>query len=257
MKDFNVLTQECLDWVEERFKKKYNNYEETLEKYKELKDFKISENVFNINENFTNEIHFIMRLITQYHMECVFRAMKIDMCDSNVTGETGTPYRVVKTWTGADLNDDTELMSGRWVTKPKLTCFPNESGRHDPVFVEVEINAVCSHHLIRWGVDYSDENSKVVIGYIPREFVGGLSKISRAVNYLASRGHLQEEATRLIGKMIEEEFKTDSVFVGLFNMKHGCQSYRGIKDVRGATTTQYKSGDFLTDPSKIPSKYNL
>lgn len=255
-----MINQEIKDYLEPRYNKKFKNklltFQEALEEYTGIMPFKISENVEMVG-GISEEAHYVMRGITQYYMEKVFASMKIDMRDSNVAGEEGTPYRVVKTWTGNNLHDDSELMSGRWVKKPKLTCFPNDAERHEPVFVEIEINAVCSHHLVRWGVDYSDEKSFAVIGYIPREYVGGLSKISRAVNYLASRGHLQEELTHMIGKEIEKSFKTDSVFVGLFNMKHGCQSYRGIKDTRGATTTQFKSGEFKINPDMIPSKYKI
>jgi len=247
------MISEVYEYCKNRFEGE--NFDEKWEEYQKLPPFKISQNVNDVG-GISEEAHFIMRTAAKYYMEKVFEAMKIDLTDPNVSGEKGTPYRIIKMWTGAHLEDDSELMSGRWMNEPRMAYFPDdssESGR--PVFVKTDLNAVCSHHVIRFGEDYYDEDSFVVIGYIPEGYIGGISKINRLVNFCARRGWLQEDLTKYIGEKIKEKFKTTSVYVALFNMKHGCASYRGACDTRAATTTIFKSGKFKDDPSLIPSKY--
>ena len=254
-----------LEFVKDRFFKKFPEYNENdfyrfYEEYENIKPFKVSENIYETGQKISKEVHYIMRLIATYHMNNVFKALKIDINDENVKedldfGNIGSAGRIVKMYTGSDNEDYNELMSGRWNTPPRMAKFPNENNNHNPVFVKTDLNAVCSHHFIRFGEDYFDENSFIVIGYIPEKFLGGISKINRFVNWCARRGWLQEDLTRYIGKKIEEYFETTSVYVGLFNLKHGCSMYRGACDIRSATTTIYVSGEFEKNPNLIPPQY--
>ncbi len=240
--------------VRQKFLEKFpnSNYEEVVDKYLNLPEFKVSENIHELNYEINDEIHYLMRLVTTELLKITFVAMKIDLNDSNVIE---TPYRIAKMFLGKDLNDTKELLSGRWNRLPKISVFPNENHNHNPVFIKTSLDAVCSHHFIRFGDDNSDSGSYVVIGYIPRNKIGGISKINRLVEWCARRGWLQEELTNYIGKKIEEYFETDSVYVKLFNIKHGCTTYRGACDRNASTTTVYASGEFLTNPSIIPLEY--
>jgi len=66
---------------------------------------------------------------------------------------------------------------------------------------------------------------------------------------------LQESLTSFIGQTIEREFRTDSVYVALLNITHGCSWTRGACDDDATTSTTYSSGGFREDPSIIPEKF--
>jgi len=254
---------ELYQYIRYRFQEHFDVPEEVFldafQEYQDLPCFGIHENIHEIqaksNAKISEYAHFIMRTATQYHLENAFRAMKIDMDDPNVAGPKGTPYRIVKTWTGASLDDDTELMSGRWMKEPRIALFENKDGKKDPIFVVTDLSAVCSHHAIRFGTDYSDSNSFAVVGYIPEDQVLGISKINRFVRWVSTRGWLQEDLTKTIGEKISRISDSKSVYVALFNMKHGCASYRGAKDTQAATTTVYKTGRFEEESNLVPLKY--
>ena len=150
-----------------------NAFESYWEEYEKCPTFKINENVSEVG-GISEESHFIMRQVVTEKMKEVFLAMKVDLDDSNVMenleeGNIGTPGRIAKMWCSSKPGDMSELFSGRWASAPRMAAFPNDTNRHDPVFVTTRLDAVCSHHFIRFGDDPKDETSFVVIGYIPRE----------------------------------------------------------------------------------------
>ena len=252
------------EFIKKRFLLKFQYSEDEFEKYyqeyQNIKPFRVNENIFETNQTISQEAHYILRLSTTYKMKEVLEALKIDLNDENISENLeneniGTFGRIAKMFCGADLEDTNELMSARFNKPPRMAVFPNKNENHNPVFVKTDLNAVCSHHFIRFGEDYFDENSFVVIGYIPQKYLGGISKINRFVNWCARRGWLQEDLTKYIADKIKENFKTDSVYVGMFNLKHGCTSFRGACDTRSGTTTIYVSGEFKTNSDLIPPKY--
>lgn len=254
-----LLTPDCLDWIKEKYLRKYSSFDIALEGYKKLKPFLISQNISESKQKITEQEHYIMRLVSQYYMEKVFKAMLVDANDENVKsnlndGNIGTAGRVIKTWTGANPYDTDELLSGRWNQEPRMASFKSNEDKN-PVFVETSLDAVCSHHLIRFGDDNFDKDSYVVVGYFPEKEFGGISKINRYVRWCASRGWLQESLTNYIGKKIKEKFKTESVYIGIFNAKHGCASFRGALDRNASTSTVYISGKFKENLDLIPQKY--
>lgn len=254
-----LLTPDCLAYVKERYEKKYVSFDLAKAGYEKLKAFKICENIFETNQNITEQEHYFMRLVGQYYMEQVFSALLIDKNDENVkedleSNNIGTPGRIVKTWTGANLTDESELMSGRWVKEPRMADFKSNEEKF-PVFVETTLDAVCSHHAIRFGNDVFDKNSIVVVGYYPDNSFGGISKINRYVRWCATRGWLQESLTNYIGKKIQKAFKSESVYVAILKAKHGCASYRGALDKSASTSTVFIGGKFKGNLELVPSRY--
>ena len=254
-----ILTKECLSYVKERFK---GNFNKAKKGYLELKAFAPDENVHEVGRFIDDDIHMFVRLVTQYHMTNVFHAMKIDMNNVNVAedlenGNISTPGRIAKMWTGKNLEDNTELLSGRWMKEPRMASFKDGDESGEVIWVETSLRGVCSHHVISFTDDASDKESKVVIGYVVKDGIrGGISKINRYVrDYAARRMWLQESLCSYVGKKIEEKFNSDSVYVGMFKIKHGCASLRGVCDINAGTTTVYKSGDFKTNSELIPEKY--
>ncbi|MBD3800674.1 MAG: GTP cyclohydrolase I [Campylobacterales bacterium] len=261
-----VPTQEELDaFVRERFFCHFGHEDEiklasAVAEYRAVKAFRVNENIHETGQKLSVEGHYVMRLYAMFYMGQVLDALKIDREDPNVMedaacGNIGTAGRIAKMYTGAVPEDERELMSGRWNPEPRMATFPNNAQTHEPVFVTTQLDAVCSHHFIRFGQDQADRGSVVVVGYIPREKLGGISKINRFVNWCARRGWLQEDLTRYIGKKIMQVFETDSVYVALFNLKHGCTAFRGACDINASTSTTYVTGAFEKDRSLIPLKF--
>ena len=261
-----VPTQQEFDaFVRERFFRHFGHEDAAKlaaaeAEYRALKAFRVNENIQESGQRISEEAHYVMRLHTTFYMGRVLDALRIDRSDPNVmedmvSGNIGTAGRIAKMYTGAVPEDERELMSGRWNPEPRMATFPNNARTHEPVFVTTKLDAVCSHHFVRFGQDQADPGSVVVVGYVPRDKLGGISKINRFVNWCARRGWLQEDLTRYIGDKIMQVFETDSVYVGLFNLKHGCTAFRGACDINASTSTIYVTGDFESDRSLIPLKF--
>jgi GTP cyclohydrolase I len=233
------------EYVEQKFEKYYplKDFLTSWIEYNHLQDFKISENVEAVG-GISEEAHFIMRVITEYHITQAFKAMKIDMNDPNVGGEKGTPFRMTKMYCGNGLEDDTELLSGRWSKRPQMARFPNEQGQKYPITKRVDIISVCSHHVAPFSTLFK-EGAYAVISYIPDEMVLGISKLQRIVDWVARRGHLQENLTKMIYDEVSIAAETPSVFVKLYGLVHTCESLRGAQSNEGAFTSEHYGGAFV------------
>ena len=250
---------ELKEFVKERFYENFtyvnieNIFEDVWKVYQKLPSFKINENwneaIPGIKEClYKEELHFIIRTATQYYLTKAFEAMKIDLDDPNVAedlqnGNIGTPGRVAKMWCGADLHDDRELMNGRFTDEIRLAKFPNTSEKNIPIIKEIDLMAVCSHHLAPFGTLVGPK-AKVIIAYIPDEFVLGISKLQRVVRQIAQRGWLQEDLTKEIYKKLSEVAETESVYVKLKNIEHTCEKFRGAMTQGQGFTTEYYGGKF-------------
>lgn len=224
------------------------SFENALKEYQELKDFAPDGNVSDVSDfGISDEAHFIMRCTTQHFIEQAFKAMKIDLTNPNVAsdgaGNIGTPGRIAKVWCGFDIHDDTELGSGRWSEKPRLATFPNTHLDKFPITKQVTLTSNCSHHFLPFSSVFR-EDAKVIISYIPKDKVLGISKLQRLVDWVSNRFFLQEDLTRKIFEEIKDAAETDDVFVGLFNIQHTCESLRGTKSIDGAFSSLYYDGEF-------------
>lgn len=237
---YDVLKQQ----VHSKFIQTFDNskFESAWREYKALQNFKISENVETAG-GISSEAHYIMRILTEHYLTLAFKAMKIDLTDPNVGGEKGTPYRMAKMYCGANLEDDSELLSGRWSNKPKMANFPNDHGQKHPITKKVDIVSVCSHHIAPFSTMFR-ENAYAIISYIPQNSVLGISKLQRIVDWVARRGHLQEDLTAMIYNEVSKASGTESVYVRLSGLMHTCESLRGTQSKDGAFTTEHYGGEF-------------
>ena len=257
------ICEEAIAFARDMYIAKYHSsfgFEENLNIYKNLPAFKACENIHELHtrgdlpdseelfvkDDFSMkpEVHWIMRSITQYYLTEAFKAMKIDLTDSNVAVNAlgkGTPGRIAKMWLGNDPEDTTELGSGRWNKQPYISTFPNTDKNHSVITKRVDIVSCCSHHFLPFS---TLGNGVATISYIPREFVLGISKLQRFVNWAARRFWLQEDLTQYIGKMLIQVAETPDVYVRLENLVHGCEKYRGAESHDGCLTTEFKNGYF-------------
>lgn len=261
------MDNQLYNFIKDRYIQKFGNddkFEENLSIYQKLPIFKANENIHQIATNYLDrdnlpdiedafingesmkpEVHWIMRMATQYYLTKAFESMKVDLKDPNIAENSlgkGTPGRIAKMWCGADPEDTTELGSGRWNKEPFISCFPNENKEESGIITkEVDVVACCSHHFLPFS---TFDGGKAIISYKPGDFVLGISKLQRFVTWASRRFWLQEDLTKYIGETIKRIAATEDVYVRLEGLVHGCEKFRGANAKNGSLTTEFKSGIF-------------
>lgn len=168
----------------------------------------------------------------------ILETMLFDTDDPNLKE---TPKRIAKAWF-------LELLSGRYVEKPKITVFPNENNINQMVTLgNIEVKSMCSHHFLPFF-------GKCFIGYVPDKIIIGISKLARIVKWFARRAQLQEVLTKQIADFIYETIKPKGVIVYM-SCIHTCMTLRGANqpldtklvttDVRGCMEDENAKTEFL------------
>jgi len=247
------------EWVRKQLIDKYNfkieYIDDLIEQYYKLPYFKINENIhevlkeFKVDIKMTDDLQKVVKLFTTYHCTNMFQAMKVDLNDPNTQreiseGNIGTPGRFAKMMIGKNQEDDSELLSGRWIKKPRLASFPNENtSREIPITKRVDIVAVCSHHIAPFSSMFR-EDAYALISYIPEDKVLGISKLQRLADWIGRRGWLQEDLSIKLFQEISDAAETKNVYVRLYNIVHNCEFLRGTQSNDGAFTSEYYDGKF-------------
>lgn len=162
------------------------------------------------------------------HVSAILRILGLNLEDE---GLRDTPRRVAKMFVK-------EAFSGLDpARKPEMTLFGNNGGYREMVVAkEITFFSYCEHHLVPFfGTAH--------VAYYPKQYLAGLSKLNRLVQYLASKPQTQERLTVEIGTELQEALHTGDVAV-LMEAAHLCISSRGVKDVKSTTRTSYFSGVF-------------
>jgi len=135
----------------------------------------------------------------------------------------------------------TEIMCGRYESRPDATAFPNvgENAYTGMLVVRSELKSICSHH-------HQPVSGVAYIGIIPNGKVIGLSKYTRIAQWCARRGTLQESLCNDIAHEIE--MATGSKNIGVYiQATHGCCENRGIMAHSSLTQTTVLKGAFKDD----------
>jgi GTP cyclohydrolase I len=175
--------------------------------------------------------------------------LKFDLTDDNLKediadGNIGTPGRIIKTYTGKNLDDDRELGDGRYRKPPRIATFPNTNrGSKVPITKTFDLISNCSHHGIVFD-SLSRPDSYALISYIPDEFVLGISKLQGYANWISHRYYLQEDLTKALYDGISDIAQTKSVFVKLVKIVHGCEQKRSKLSKDGSFTSEYYGGEY-------------
>lgn len=146
-----------------------------------------------------------------------------------------TPYRVAKMFVN-------EITSGAYSAPPKLAVFPSSGYSGMVIEHGIEVNSLCSHHLLPF-------TGLCSLAYISKESgqVIGLSKLNRIVHWFAKRPQLQEQLTRQIHDYLVNVFGDTVLGIAVYiEAEHMCVSMRGAED-NSTMTTHYCSGAFLTN----------
>lgn len=106
------------------------------------------------------------------------------------------------------------------------------------VVKDIEVFSLCEHHI---ALMY---DMRVSVGYIPQNFVLGLSKIVRLVDMVCKRLQLQEKIAEDIIDIMKILTKSNSIAVYI-EAKHSCVTARGIHNTSFKTVTTNMGGEFL------------
>lgn len=108
----------------------------------------------------------------------------------------------------------------------------------------IKFSSMCEHHMLPF-------IGRVDIAYVVGEdsLVAGFSKLSRLVNYYASRPQIQERLVQQIADgLMNSEVKPAGVLV-IAEAVHMCVYVRGVKDSEASLTTMATRGVLKTDQS--------
>ncbi|PVW12412.1 GTP cyclohydrolase I FolE [Marixanthomonas spongiae] len=149
-----------------------------------------------------------------------------------------TPNRVAKMY----VNEVFKGLNPK--NKPKITVFKNEYGYHTPlVELNIPFTSFCEHHFV-------PIQGKANIAYVPKDYVIGLSKIHRIVDFYARRPQVQERLTMQILQELSLILETKDVGVVL-KANHSCISCRGVQDLGSTTLTSVFLGEIENNSDLI------
>lgn len=156
--------------------------------------------------------------------------------DLNREGLVDTPVRVAKAMQfitqGYSMNPEKIIKSAMF----------KEDYQSMVIVKNIEIYSLCEHHLIPFF-------GKAHVGYIPNEYVTGLSKIARVVDAFSRRMQLQERLTNQIRDCIQKTLKPLGVAV-VIEAQHLCMMMRGIQKQNSVTTTSAFTGAFTKEATR-------
>ena len=152
-----------------------------------------------------------------------------------------TPRRVAKAW----MKD---LVLGSVTNEPNITVFPNEENYNGIVIqTGIPVVSLCAHHNLPF-VGFA------TVAYVPSNYVIGLSKLNRIVDWFARRPQMQESLTQQIHDFIAKKMECGSVAVSIAS-KHMCCSNRGIKHPTSTMCTNKFSGVFMEKDNLIREEF--
>lgn len=133
--------------------------------------------------------------------------------DPNRPGLRDTPRRVAEMYE--------ELFSGM-DQDPREVLSTGFEENHEGVVVlrDIPFHSMCEHHLLPFfGVAH--------IGYVPKGWIVGASKLVRALEVLAHRPQIQERLTSQLTDAVYETVHAGGVVV-VVSAEHMCMSMRGV-----------------------------
>lgn len=188
----------------------------------------LRDDAFNINDNLK------IKLIAEKFKDIV-EILGFDLTNDSIKD---TPNRVAKMYVN-------EVFKGlNPINKPEIAVFKNEYEYHTPlVELNIPFTSFCEHHFV-------PIQGTVSIAYIPKNYVIGLSKIHRLVDFYARRPQVQERLTMQIVQELSSTLDTNDVGVVL-KANHSCISCRGVEDLGSSTLTSVFLGQIKSDNSLI------
>lgn len=185
-----------------------------------------------LDEAFDIDDNLKIELLTEKFKDII----KILGLDINNDSIKDTPNRIAKMYVN-------EVFSGlNPENKPEITVFKNEYEYNTPLMeLNIPFTSFCEHHFV-------PIQGTANIAYIPNDFVIGLSKIHRLVDFYAKRPQVQERLTMQILQGLSSTIDTKDIGVVL-KASHCCISCRGVEDIGSSTLTSIFWGKIKSDVS--------
>jgi len=179
---------------------------------------------------FDKEDQLKIELITEKFKD-IIEILGFDLTDDSLKD---TPNRVAKMY----VNEIFKGLNPR--NKPKVTVFKNTYDYHTPLLeLNIPFTSFCEHHFV-------PIQGNANIAYIPNDYVIGLSKIHRLVDFYARRPQVQERLTMQILQELSTTLDTKDIGVVL-KANHSCISCRGVEDLGSSTLTSVFLGQIKND----------
>ncbi len=157
-------------------------------------------------------------------------ALDLNPADAHLQG---TEWRVARAFR--------ELFAGLDpANEPELRTFPNTDGYTDMVaLTDIPFYSVCAHHFLPFfGAAH--------VAYSPGERLVGLSKLPRALEYIARRPQVQEALTEQLAAFLEARLHPTGVIV-VIDARHLCLEMRGVQRPGVVTRTTAARGVFAAE----------
>lgn len=160
----------------------------------------------------------------------VMEELDVDLGDPHLQG---TELRVARAY----REQFAGLAAG---AEPAVRTFPNTERYSEMVsLVGIPFSSLCAHHFLPFF-------GSVHVAYKPGEFIAGLSKLARVVEFYARRPQVQERMTEQIVDFLVRELRPVGVMV-VVQARHCCIETRGVNRVGIVTTTSAVRGVFKED----------
>lgn len=111
-----------------------------------------------------------------------------------------------------------------------------EDYRQMVIVKDIDFFSLCEHHMLPFF-------GKAHVGYIPNQYITGLSKLPRVVDVFARRLQVQERLTTQIKDCIQQTLNPLGVIV-VIEAQHMCMQMRGVEKQNSLTTTSDFTGAF-------------
>lgn len=187
-----------------------------------------------------------------------------DIYNDELTNELGAHYKKIIELLGEDVEREGLIKTPERVAKAMQ--FLLKGYNEDPeailkgamfkepyqqmvVVKDIEIYSMCEHHMLPFF-------GKAHVGYIPRNYITGLSKIPRVVEAFARRLQVQERLTTQIKECIQTTLNPLGVAV-VIEAQHMCMQMRGVQKQHSVTTTSDFTGAFANNIATREEFFNI
>lgn len=187
-----------------------------------------------------------------------------DVYDDELTGKLSEEYTKIISLLGEDPKREGLLKTPERVAKAMQFLLKGynedpeeilrsakfkEPYRQMVVVKDIEIYSLCEHHMLPFF-------GKAHVGYIPRDYITGLSKIPRVVDAFARRLQVQERLTTQIKECIQNTLNPLGVAV-VIEAQHMCMQMRGVQKQHSFTTTSDFTGAFAKNLATRQEFFNI
>lgn len=122
----------------------------------------------------------------------------------------------------------------------EFTIFNAHEQKEMIVVSNISFYSLCAHHILPfWGIAH--------VGYIPNDYLVGISKLARTVDKFAHQPTVQEDLTSAVADYINDHLDPSGVGV-ILEAEHMCMTLRGVQKPGHKTITSALRGSFHANP---------